>query len=65
MVITNDIEYLELLDKLIEKKENEYGDGWAKEWGSIRNDTTNTFEYWYNKYGREVAMEKLRYYLNK
>ena len=65
MDITNDIEYLELLDKLIEKKEREYGDGWAKEWGAIRNQTTWTFAYSYNKYGREVTIEKIQYYLNK
>jgi hypothetical protein len=60
-----DIEYLGLLEKLIEKKEREYGDGWAKSWDVIRKQTTNTFEYWYNKYGREVAIEKIEYYLSK
>jgi hypothetical protein len=30
MEITNDTEYLELLEQLITKEETEYGEGWAK-----------------------------------
>ena len=65
MEITNDTEYLELLEQLITKEETEYGEGWAKSWGAIRNQTTKIYSYWYNRSGRDVAIEKIKYYLNK
>ena len=60
-----DTEYTELLEQYIKKKEDEYGEGWAKAWGAIRNDATNIFQYVYIKYGREVAINKIKKYLEK
>lgn len=65
MHLTNDIEYNELLNKLIEKKEKQYGDGWASAWGAIRNQTKKVYEFWYNKYGRDNAIERIKVQLNK
>ena len=65
MNITNDIEYLELLEQMIEKKEREYGVGWARSWGAIRNQNTNSYNHHYNLMGREVVIEHLKYHLNK
>ena len=61
----NDKEYIELLEKLIKKEEKKYGNSWAVEWGAIRNQTISIFGFWYNKHGREKAIEKIQYYLNK
>lgn len=61
----DDKEYLELLEQLILKKEEEYGHGWAREWGDIRNLQTQVYDYWYNKKGRDFAMKKIIDSLNK
>jgi hypothetical protein len=60
-----DTEYIELLEQLIVKKETEYGNGWAKEWGAIRNQTTKLYNMVYNKRGRDYVIEKIKKYLNE
>jgi hypothetical protein len=65
MDIANDEEYNILLEQLITKKENEYGNGWAKEWGAIRKMEIEIYKYWYNNEGRDFAIEKIKHRLKK
>lgn len=61
----DDEEFKELLEKLIQKQENEYGEGWAKSCGAIRNETSNVFGCRYSLQGREKVISRIKNILNE
>lgn len=60
MLIHQDVEYQELLEKLILQKEKEYGSGWALDSGAIRNQAKNVYDTSYKVSGREKTINHIQ-----
>lgn len=60
MKINEDSEYQELLEKLILKKEKDYGSGWALDCGAIRNQAKTVYDTSYRISGREKTISHIK-----
>lgn len=65
MNYSEDIEYLELLEKYILKKESEDDGSWVVEYGVIRNTMTKFLNRSYEKLGRDYVIIAMYKFLSK
>lgn len=65
MNYSEDIEYLELLEKYILKKESEDDGSWVVEYGDIRNTMTKFLNRSYEKLGRDCVIIAMYKFLSK